>query len=177
MRQQLAIDATAQNYEEALRYSDLVRDFFGLQTFSLEDLKEAIDELPADESIYLYQQFKLNMNDEDEENEEFARSIQASAKQLLYELNEKYYFLTESKIEHLQDLNAKVLLNSEYISDYSLKIEDSSLSTRVKTALTRKGITTIGDLIDYRPKDLLMIRNLGKKSIQEIEKFLDEIFD
>jgi DNA-directed RNA polymerase alpha subunit len=38
----------------------------------------------------------------------------------------------------------------------------------------RKKVYTLGDLITYHPKELLKIRNFGKKSLNEIEDVLEE---
>jgi DNA-directed RNA polymerase subunit alpha len=49
------------------------------------------------------------------------------------------------------------------------KIDYLELSKRVKEALEEEGIKKIADLVSLKPEDLLKIKNLGKKSIEEIE--------
>lgn len=171
-RRQLAIDATQENYEEALKFSEMIREFLGFKTFSLEVLKEAMYELSNIESIYLTQQFDL-LDDVEEEDINFPLSIRSTVKSSLFRLDRKYFFLTESKIKHLQELNEKTLKNPEYSSEYNMRIEDSPLSSRIKNALRVKKIETVGDLSFYRPQDLIKFRNLGTQSVQEIQKFVE----
>ena len=51
-------------------------------------------------------------------------------------------------------------------------IHELDLSIRSENCLLRGGITTIGDLLQRSRDDLLKIRNLGKKSLTEIEEKL-----
>ncbi len=51
-------------------------------------------------------------------------------------------------------------------------IHELDLSIRSENCLLRGGITTIGDLLQRSRDDLLKIRNLGKKSLTEIEERL-----
>ena len=53
-------------------------------------------------------------------------------------------------------------------------IRELDLSLRSENCLMRVGIETIPDLLERSHEDLLKIRNLGKKSIAEIEKKLEE---
>ncbi len=52
-------------------------------------------------------------------------------------------------------------------------IHELDLSIRSENCLLRGGITTIGDLLQRSRDDLLKIRNLGKKSLNEIEERLE----
>ena len=47
-------------------------------------------------------------------------------------------------------------------------ILDLELSVRSYNCLKRAGINTIGDLIKMTPEQLVNVRNLGKKSLDEI---------
>ena len=49
-------------------------------------------------------------------------------------------------------------------------VRELELSIRSENSLMRGGIHTIGDLLQKSRDDLLNIRNLGKKSLTEIEK-------
>ena len=53
-------------------------------------------------------------------------------------------------------------------------IHELELSLRSENCLMRVGIETIPDLLQRSHEDLLKIRNLGKKSLTEIEKKLEE---
>lgn len=54
-------------------------------------------------------------------------------------------------------------------------IEELGLSVRAYNALRRRGIRTIGEVIDLTEKDLSEIRNLGSKSREEIKNALKEL--
>lgn len=53
-----------------------------------------------------------------------------------------------------------------------LPIEDLELSVRAFNCLKRAGINTVADLLEKSVEDLQKVRNLGKKSIDEIEEKL-----
>ncbi|MFW6381527.1 MAG: DNA-directed RNA polymerase subunit alpha [Bacillota bacterium] len=54
-------------------------------------------------------------------------------------------------------------------------IEELELSVRSSNCLKRAGINNVGELIDKTEDDLMKVRNLGKKSLQEIKDKLDEL--
>ena len=61
---------------------------------------------------------------------------------------------------------------------FSKPIENLNLSIRTYNALKRWGISSIGDLYEARLNGQLpKVRNLGNKSMLEIEKYLDEYVD
>jgi len=55
---------------------------------------------------------------------------------------------------------------------YNMSVEQLDLSVRTMNCLRRGGITTVGELVSKRPKDLLKLRNFGQKSFQEIQEKL-----
>lgn len=57
---------------------------------------------------------------------------------------------------------------------YDAPIEDLELTTRTYNCLKRADITKIGQLLQMDEKDLLAVRNLGSKSIEEIREKLVE---
>jgi len=57
----------------------------------------------------------------------------------------------------------------------SKNIKELDLSSRTLNSLKRIGINTVGDLLKYSEDDLITIRNLGGKSIQEIKQKLEEL--
>ena len=59
-----------------------------------------------------------------------------------------------------------------------VKIDVLDLSVRASNCLKRANIYTLGDLVERTEEDLSKIRNLGKKSVDEIiEKLKDYGFD
>ncbi|AEH50801.1 DNA-directed RNA polymerase subunit alpha [Pseudothermotoga thermarum] len=65
---------------------------------------------------------------------------------------------------------------SEEEAIYSRKIEELELSIRSLNCLRRDKIETIGDLLKRTEEDLLKIKNLGPKSLEEIKQKLMEKF-
>jgi DNA-directed RNA polymerase subunit alpha len=60
---------------------------------------------------------------------------------------------------------------------YDTPIEDLDLTTRTSNCLRRADITKVGQLLQMDEKDLLAVRNLGSKSIDEIrEKLVEHSF-
>ena len=66
--------------------------------------------------------------------------------------------------------NNKKLLNLEILN--SMDIGELNISLRPYTCLKRSDINTFSDLLKKSKKDLLKLPNLGKKSVEEIEKSL-----
>ncbi len=58
---------------------------------------------------------------------------------------------------------------------YNMSVDQLDLSVRTMNCLRRGGITTVGELISKKPKELLQLRNFGQKSFQEIQDRLQEM--
>ncbi len=58
---------------------------------------------------------------------------------------------------------------------YNMSVEQLDLSVRTLNCLRRGGITTVGELISKKEKDLLALRNFGQKSKREIVERLEEL--
>ena len=54
-------------------------------------------------------------------------------------------------------------------------IEDLDLSVRSFNCLKRAGINTVADLVSKTEDDMMKVRNLGRKSLDEVKKKLDEL--
>ena len=52
--------------------------------------------------------------------------------------------------------------------DLALQIEDLELSVRSFNCLKRAGINTVEDLINYTEEEMMRVRNMGKKSLEEV---------
>ena len=50
----------------------------------------------------------------------------------------------------------------------SMTIEELDLSVRSFNCLKRAGINTVDDLINKSPEEMMRVRNLGKKSLEEV---------
>ena len=49
-----------------------------------------------------------------------------------------------------------------------MTLDDMDLSVRSYNCLKRAGIQTVGDLTDKSEEDMLKVRNLGRKSLDEV---------
>ena len=56
-----------------------------------------------------------------------------------------------------------------------MSIEDLDLSVRSYNCLKRANIHTVGDLTHRTEDDMLKVRNLGKKSLEEVQKKLEDL--
>ena len=56
-----------------------------------------------------------------------------------------------------------------------MTIEDLDLSVRSFNCLKRAGINTVDDLINKSPEDMMKVRNLGKKSFEEVRAKLNSL--
>lgn len=72
----------------------------------------------------------------------------------------------EIMVEKEDDKTEKVL---------DMPIEELDLSVRSYNCLKRAGINTVGELIQKTEEDMMKVRNLGKKSLEEVQEKLAEL--
>ena len=72
----------------------------------------------------------------------------------------------EVMVEQQEDESSKVL---------SMSIEDLELSVRSFNCLKRAGINTVEQLCNKTPDDMMKVRNLGKKSFDEVKEKLHSL--
>jgi DNA-directed RNA polymerase subunit alpha len=53
-----------------------------------------------------------------------------------------------------------------------MTIEELDLSVRAYNCLKRAGINTVAELVQRNQEDMMKVRNLGKKSLEEVEQKL-----
>jgi len=75
----------------------------------------------------------------------------------------------------LKEAEEKLIRLSIPEEQYKMPVEQLDLSVRTMNCLRRGGITTVGELISKKSKDLLKLRNFGQKSFQEIEERLKQM--
>jgi len=91
-------------------------------------------------------------------------------------------YATEIMLEHLTLIKENQIIGKkekkkeekEVASDLDIPISELKLSTRVSNALTGKNINTLKDLLNTPREKLEELKNLGKKSIEEVEKVLEK---
>ena len=56
-----------------------------------------------------------------------------------------------------------------------MSIDDLDLSVRSNNCLRRAGINTVEELTQKSEEDMMKVRNLGKKSLDEVKKKLSDL--
>lgn len=72
----------------------------------------------------------------------------------------------EIMVEKEEDKKEKVL---------EMTIEELDLSVRSYNCLKRAGINTVEELTDRSEEDMMKVRNLGKKSLEEVKHKLHDL--
>lgn len=77
-----------------------------------------------------------------------------------------------------QATNAEIMVekgDSQQVRDLERTIEELDLSVRSFNCLKRAGINTVEDLINKSEEDMMKVRNLGKKSLEEVIEKLSSL--
>lgn len=164
----LAIDTTKQNKDEAERWTKLFLAIYNSSnvTFYLKDLKEAVSKLPRELELILVQNFELfgaNEFSKEITPQKLSEALEALS---LLDAGETAYS-TFAKINHLTQKQNNVILHNDYFEEWNVEIQDLNLSTRIKNALVWNGIKTLNDLFSTPYQNIVRIRNIGKKSLEE----------
>ena len=97
-------------------------------------------------------------------------AVSMSAK-ILIEHFELFLNLSENAAETASFMAEKGVSDKEKVLD--MTIEELDLSVRSFNCLKRAGINTVEDLIDKTEEDMMKVRNLGRKSLEEVIAKLD----
>lgn len=100
-----------------------------------------------------------------EESVSFSAQILIEYLKLFTEIDDTYAEI-EILVEKEEDKKDKVL---------DMSIEELELSVRASNGLKRANINSVGDLIEKTREEMSKIRNLGQKSLEEIERKLKEL--
>lgn len=73
------------------------------------------------------------------------------------------------------ELTSERLNNLPEETPLDLTIEELDLSRRAYSCLKRAGITTVGDIISKTEDEMMKVRNLGRKSLEEVVHKLHEL--
>ncbi|NLN52501.1 MAG: DNA-directed RNA polymerase subunit alpha [Clostridiaceae bacterium] len=79
----------------------------------------------------------------------------------------------ETELEEVEEEVEEVVEEQNLV--FEIMIEDLDFSVRTYNCLKRAGINTVGELVAKTESDMMKIRNLGKKSLEEIVLKLDEM--
>ena len=81
--------------------------------------------------------------------------------------------LKNANLEKLKNRN-EIIKELDTYNNVDIKIEELDLSIRSYNCLMRYGFKTVKDIANTTKEDMMKVRNLGKKSLREIEKKLAE---
>ena len=79
-------------------------------------------------------------------------------------------------VENLEIMNAPLSSDEEKKKPNAaldIKIQDLELSARAYNCMVMNDIKTLGDLIKWNRKDLLSLRNLGRRTLNELDQIVD----
>ena len=78
--------------------------------------------------------------------------------------------------EHVQDVDILVEKDDKKKEKIlEMNIEELDLSVRSYNCLKRAGINTVAELVQRNQEDMMKVRNLGKKSLEEVEQKLQAL--
>ena len=72
----------------------------------------------------------------------------------------------ETSTETTEDMEKKEDTGKEKVLE--MTIEELDLSVRAFNCLKRAGVNSVNDLINKSPEEMMKVRNLGKKSLEEV---------
>ena len=98
-------------------------------------------------------------------------TISHAAKILVEQLSPFVDYARVSEVE----VEKKAIRLSIPDEKYNMPVEQLNLSVRTMNCLRRANITTVGEIISKGEKELLALRNFGKKSKEELEERLKEL--
>jgi len=75
-----------------------------------------------------------------------------------------------SDVENVEIISDKQ--ENERAKTLEMPIEELDLSVRSFNCLKRAGINTVGDLVEKTDEEMIRVRNLGKKSLEEVKQKL-----
>ena len=81
------------------------------------------------------------------------------------------YSVENTRVEQITDYDKLTL---EIWTDGTIS-EELDLSVRAFNCLKRAGVNSVGDLINKSPEEMMKVRNLGKKSLEEVMSKLEAL--
>ncbi|SFQ88144.1 DNA-directed RNA polymerase subunit alpha C-terminal domain-containing protein, partial [Priestia endophytica] len=70
---------------------------------------------------------------------------------------------------------AEIMVEKEEEKVLEMTIEELDLSVRSYNCLKRAGINTVQELANKTEEDMMKVRNLGRKSLEEVKAKLEEL--
>jgi len=89
-------------------------------------------------------------------------------------LTEQLSFFTPIVLAPTEELEEKPAALAVSVEQYEMPLERLGLSPRVFNCLRRNKITKVGQLLEKSEQELLSLKKLGRKSLEEIQQYLKE---
>ena len=83
--------------------------------------------------------------------------------------------IPKTKVIYRDGKPLKMVVNSSVASGREMTIEELEFTQRPLNCLKRAGINTVAELINRTPEDMMKVRNLGRKSLEEVLAKLKEL--
>ena len=102
-------------------------------------------------------------------------ALKEAAKILIYHFmlfSDEKITLESSETEENEEFDEEVLHMRQLLKS---KLVDMDLSVRALNCLKSAEVETLGELVKFNRNDLLKFRNFGKKSLTELDEFLDNL--
>jgi predicted DNA-binding protein (UPF0251 family) len=108
-----------------------------------------------------------------EQMEMSTQNVSVTASKCFLKINYaiKHYRLI---LEWITDNSSRIISGDLYDEDYSISVDDAELSVRTWNCLKNSNVTDLNQLVYWRKKDLLNIKNMGRKSVNEIIEVVSE---
>ena len=93
-------------------------------------------------------------------------------------LKEKFFKVYRVELQELWDMFMTDIAIEQLAEKHPLlrtKLEDTPLSNRAKNCLMYANVKTAADITVYSLTELEMFRNMGKKTLMEIEAYMKEV--
>jgi len=93
-------------------------------------------------------------------------------------LKEKFFKVYREELQELWELFLADIAIEQLAEKHPLlrtKLEDTPLSNRAKNCLMYANVRTVADIAAYSLSELKMFRNMGKKTLMEIEAYMKEV--
>ncbi len=109
--------------------------------------------------------------------QDYWRNMRSNAYNELFDMIERLRTdkLNEDEVAALQKEFDEAILKRHCLNTYNMEIEELGLNMRSLNCLKNSGIQTVADLQKMTPDNILRIRNLGRKSMDDILNAMDKM--
>ena len=104
-----------------------------------------------------------------------AEAVSSAAQILTFQLSKFVELAKTVSINTIQAEGTSTQTTGNTPSILDKTIEELDLSVRAYNCLKRAGINTVGELVEKNQEEMMKVRNLGKKSLEEVEQKLEAL--